>query len=413
MVSKKYEWQDGAVLADHSRKKHQILREYFFEYVITRCQIPKMERFRLAIVDGFSGGGRYKCGSPGSPLIFIEELNRATNFINANRAAQNLAPIRIDCTLILNDYELAALELLKTHLAPVLVEHVGSNEYLTVNLEYHNDEFENVYPLIKGALQKGRFRNILFNLDPCGHSQVTTDTLRDIMNSDNSTEIFYTFMIATLLTYLQKYNPTALERQLSHLSLSKYDLDTLSEQMNNRQWLGAAEHIVFSAFQKCAPFVSPFSINNPNGWRYWLIHLAGSYRARQVYNNVLHKNSKSQAHFGRSGLNMLAHDPAEEGKLYLFDMDAREEAKSQLHDDIPRVISEFGDALNMNEFYSRIYNNTPAHSDDIHSAMIDNPDIEIITQSGGSRRKASQIDIKDTIKLKTQKSFFSIFQGKN
>src|SRR5690606_7316848 len=326
-------------------------REYFYEYVITRCQTPKMERFRLAIVDGFAGGGRYKCGAPGSPLIFIQELHRAINFINANRAVQNLAPIRIECTMVLNDYEPAALDSLKTHIAPVLVEYVDSSEYLSVHIDYLNDEFEKVYPRIKEYMQRGRFRNILFNLDQCGHSHVTTETLRDIMSSDTSTEIFYTFMITALLTYLQKNNPQVLERQLAHLSINKLDLELLSEQMSNRQWLGTAENIVFSAFQKCAQFVSPFSINNPEGWRYWLIHLASSYRARQVYNNVLHKNSKSQAHFGRSGLNMLAHDPQEEGTLYLFDVNARDEAKGQLHEDIPKLVSEFGDALNMAEFY--------------------------------------------------------------
>ncbi|MCT7343239.1 hypothetical protein N5K55_29125 [Pseudomonas aeruginosa] len=133
-----------------------------------------------------------------------------------------------------------------------------------------------------------------------------------------------------------------------------------------------------------------------------------------MYNNVLHDNSKSQAHCGRSGLNMLAHDPEEEEKLtlYLFDSSAREEAKVQLLEDIPRVISEFGDALNVGDFYSRIYNHTPAHSDDIHIAMLENPDIEVVTKAGGVRRKPGQINIFDTIKLKSQKSFFFPFSIK-
>jgi len=413
MAVKQYEWEDGAVLSDHSRKKHQILREYFFQYVITRCQLPKRERFRLAVVDGFAGGGRYKCGSSGSPIIFIEELNRATRAINVHRMVQNLAPIHIECFLILNDFEQPVLDLLKQHVAPVLIEQVEPNDYLTVNIEYLNTTFEYAYPKIKELLQRGKFRNVIFNLDQYGHSHVTRGTLLDIMSSNTSTEVFYTFMISSLLTYLQKDNAKALESQLSYLSLNKFDLDALSEQMNKRVWLGAAENIVFSAFQKCAHFVSPFSINNPGGWRYWLIHLANSYRARQVYNNVLHENSQSQAHYGRSGLNMLAHDPQEEGTLYLFDTSARDEAKGQLHDDIPRVVSEFGDALSMGDFYSRIYNHTPAHSDDIHLAMIENPDIEVITKAGGPRRKATKIDVSDTIKLKSQTSFFSIFQGKN
>ena len=98
--------------------------------------------------------------------------------------------------------------------------------------------------------------------------------------------------------------------------------------MHKQTWLGTAERLVFEAFRTCAPFVSPFSVNSRNGWRYWLVHFANSYRARQVYNNILHANSSAQAHFGRSGLNMLAFNPAhEEGSLYLFDALGRQTAQ--------------------------------------------------------------------------------------
>ena len=81
------------------------------------------------------------------------------------------------------------------------------------------------------------------------------------------------------------------------------------ELLSGKEWLGAAGRIVFDRFRQCAPFVTPFAIHNPKGWRYRLIHLAASYRARQVYNDVLHDNSSQQAHFGRAGLRMLSYDP--------------------------------------------------------------------------------------------------------
>jgi three-Cys-motif partner protein len=81
VVEKPYEWADGAKLEEHSRRKHKILREYVFDYLTVRCKLPQQERFRLAIVDGFTGGGRYQCGTPGSPLIFIEELKRAVEAV--------------------------------------------------------------------------------------------------------------------------------------------------------------------------------------------------------------------------------------------------------------------------------------------------------------------------------------------
>lgn len=85
MVEKRYEWADGAVLEEHSRRKHKIHREYVFDYLTVRCNLPQQELFRLVIVDGFAGGGRYQCGAAGSPLIFIEELNRAVDVVNTQR----------------------------------------------------------------------------------------------------------------------------------------------------------------------------------------------------------------------------------------------------------------------------------------------------------------------------------------
>ena len=179
------------------------------------------------------------------------------------------------------------------------------------------------------------------------------------------------------------------------------------------RWLGAAERLVFEAFRTCAPFVSPFSINSRDGWRYWLIHFANFYRARQVYNNILHDNSSAQAHFGRSGLDMLAFDPHhEDGSLYLFDGPGRQTAQDQLLDDVPRLIAESGDVLGVADFYGHIYNSTPAHADDVHTAIINNPDIEVITPAGGKRRKTNTITVDDVLKLKAQMSF-PMFFGTN
>jgi hypothetical protein len=182
--------------------------------------------------------------------------------------------------------------------------------------------------------------------------------------------------------------------------------------MSKQEWLGAAERIVFDTFRSCAAFVSPFSIHNPEGWRYWLIHFANSYRARQVYNNVLHRNSSVQAHFGRSGLDMLAYDPSHDsGSLYLFDDTGRERARVQLLDDIPRLISQSGDAISVQDFYAAVYNITPAHSDDVDAAIFESPDTEVITPAGRERRRAGTISVGDTLRLKRQRSLFPMFRG--
>jgi hypothetical protein len=230
------------------------------------------------------------------------------------------------------------------------------------------------------------------------------------MHSYPAAEIFYTFVISSLLAFLQKDQPERLRAQLDHLGLTSNDIQALDALMSQKDWLGTAEKIVFDAFRLCAPYVSPFSINNPGGWRYWLIHFANAYRARQVYNNILHDNASLQAHFGRSGLNMLSYDPKhDEGMLYLFDISGRASAKNQLLGDIPRLIMESGDAMPVMDFYESIYNITPAHADDVHAAIIENPDLEVITPAGGERRKANTIGVDDVIKMKKQISFFPMF----
>jgi three-Cys-motif partner protein len=414
LVEKPYQWSEGATLEEHSRRKHKILREYFYEYLTVRCQVPQQERFRVAVVDGFAGGGRYRDGSAGSPIIFIEELKRAAQDVNLRRAAQELAPIEIECLLLLNDEKREVIEILKANVAPLQAEIGQNSPKLHLRVEYLNEAFESAYPKVKAMLQQGRYRSVLFNLDQCGHSNVDRKTLLDAMRSYPSAEIFYTFAIEALVAFLRKSDPVLLAAQLGSVGLDSADLQSLEGAMNNKVWLGAAERLVFEAFRVCAPFVSPFSINNPDGWRYWLIHFANFYRARQVYNNILHQNSSYQAHFGRSGLNMLVFDPShEQGMLYLFDERGRQASKGQLMEDIPRLISESGDVVGVGDFYESIYNVTPAHTDDIHAAIIENSDVEVITPGGGERRKASTIGVHDVLKLRPQRSFFPMFLKAN
>ncbi len=248
-------------------------------------------------------------------------------------------------------------------------------------------------------------------LHQCGHSKVELETITDIIASFSSAEIFYTFGITSLLTFLQKSDPKRLSKALDPLGVREADLAQLDAVMNKDAWLGAAERLVFESFKRCSKFHSPFSINNQQGWRYWLIHFASSYRARQEYNDILHQNKSAQAHFGRSGLNMLSYDVHDDSTmLYLFDEPGRIEAKKQLYDDIPRLISGYGDAINVGDFYESIYNATPAHTDDVHFAIIENPDLEVTTaDGGGERRKANTIRASDTLRLKKQLTFPKFF----
>lgn len=412
MKTEGYSWANGATLDDHSRRKHAILREYFRQYLTVRCQIAQQSKFRLAIVDGFAGGGRYSCGTAGSPILFIEELERTLDEINVRRAAQGMGTVEIDALLIFNDAQKDVTAMLRSHCAPLEAALKAKAAKLHIQIAYFSEEFETAYPGIKQLIVDGRFRNVLYNLDQYGYAGVTLATLQDILRTPSapSTEVFYTFAIETLLTYLSARDPELLKRQLAKFDITPANMSALEGIMTKNEWLGAAEHLVFDALKSCARYVSPFSIRNPKGWRYWMLHFANNYRARQEYNMVLH-GAGELAHFGRSGLHMLHYNPDQEGKLYLFDNDGRLVARDQLLQDIPRVISESGDAMPVGEFYEAAYSETPAHKDDIHAAMLSSEDLEIATPNGGVRRSANTIEVGDIIRLKNQRSFFQMFSA--
>lgn len=408
MTTKHIDWDNGAVLEEHSKKKHAILQEYFRKYLITRCQLPKQERFRLVVVDGFAGGGQYQCGAFGSPLIFIDVLIHTINEINLRRSEKLMRPIQIECLIILNDSDKNIISLLKKNIAPHLLRSENTQN-LRINVEYLSESFSIAYNNIKKILQKVRCGNVLFNLDQYSYDHVTTEVIRDIAGSWKKAEILLTFSIGSLLTFLspnKELNRVPLEPEL------KKNIDAILENdklLNKKVWLGKAEKIVFAYLKSCATYVSPFSIHNPDGWRYWLIHFANVYRARQVYNDVLHHSNSSQAHYGRVGLNMLSFDPRNDGQLYIFDDDSRKMAKESLYEDIPRLVAESGYTLLMEDFYAAAYSETPAHSEDIHDMIMENHELEVLTETGGKRRQANAIKPSDTLKLKTQKSFIFTF----
>jgi three-Cys-motif partner protein len=365
----------------------------------------------LAIIDGFSGGGRYNCGATGSPIIFIEELERTLEEINLKRSLQGFGTVEIEALLIFNDALPGVTATLKSCCEPLLAALKDRPSKLRLNVCYFSDRFEAVYPAIKELVVNGRYRSVLYNLDQYGHANVDIATLHDILRatpSAPSTEVFYTFAIEGLLTYLSGKDPALLTRQLSHLVSQPSNLNALEGLMNKTAWLGAAERLVYEALKSCAPYVSPFSIRNPKGWRYWMLHFANYYRARQVYNDILHDNGELD-HFGRSGLHMFHYNPENEGRLYMFEADDRRSARSQLLTDIPRLVSESGDAMPVGKFYETAYSATPAHTNDIHAAMLECEDMEVVTSNGGVRRKGHTILVGDTLRLKHQHSFFSMF----
>jgi hypothetical protein len=65
-----------------------------------------------------------------------------------------MAPLDIECFLILNDYEPETMDVLKSHIAPLLAEIIQNVPKLHLQVKYLSKAFEDVYPEIKGLLER-------------------------------------------------------------------------------------------------------------------------------------------------------------------------------------------------------------------------------------------------------------------
>lgn len=409
MAKRGYNWDEDVELDEHTECKLNIIEEYFREYLLERCKNPIARRFRLAIVDGFAGGGVYKGGRPGSPVIFAKTLLDTVREINEQRIAKGMPTLTVYCLIMLNDENRSAIEKLQENISPYIAMSKEKTSNVKLEIEISCEKFRTRVDHFVSMVKSHRFRSVIYNLDQYGHSAVDHSTITKLIQSASSVEVFLTYLIRPLLTYLSKTDAKLFNSQLRYLDLTVDSFDIPNNMISKKEWMGIIESTIFDHFRTCAPYVTPFSIHNPKGWRYWFMHFSKSYRARQVYNDVLHKNSSKQAHFGRAGLDMLSYNPNDKrAAQYLFDDEARGKSRDELTEDIAKKIRDGGDTAKMNDFYTEIYNETPAHSNDIHTAILGNPDLEIVTPSGNARRKISGISLQDTIRF-IQPPMFKIF----
>ena len=382
--------------------KHRIQEQYLGKYIRERCKNPHQENFRLSIVDGFAGGGAYKDGSPGSPVILANTVLQTVQGINFEREVNGRSKVNVECLMFLNDADGDAIDLLKNSMAPCVAESKESDSLVKLIPEYSIGKFESKIDMFIEKITDAKCRSVLYYLDQYGYSQVNVPTIFKLMHSAKSVEVFLTYAIDALLTYLQTNNRKALMTSLSHLDIQEGDILTDGEFVSKWGMLGKMERLVHKAFSDVAPYFSPFAIHNPGKWKYWLMHFVKNAQGRVVYNDVLHDTGGLQAHYGGPGLKMLSHNPNDErySLPFTFNESARRSSREQLYEDVVRSVCDYEGEVDVSRFLLDAYKSTPAHSDDIKTALIENPELEVVTHNGGTRRTHNNIDSTDIIKLK-------------
>lgn len=414
-----YDWGVGEkapVIKQHSIAKHEILKAYLTKYLQTLTKNRFQDTFRLTIVDGFAGGGVYRHETTGqtvfgSPLLLLETANEAARQINENR------PKKIDFKF---DYffieeNANTTEVLKSQ----LIDH-GYGPQLGQSIRLISDEFGNqAAGIIDFIKQKGRKARSIFLLDQYGYSDVPAPQIRSLLSKLPGAEVILTFAVDSFLTYA---NDSATTCQLLHKigipdCLRGRSIKEIKQ--SEKKWRLYIQSCMYRELvEKCgAPFYTPFFIRSTNGHGdYWLIHLSQHARARDVMTGIHWEKNNHFIHYGGAGLDMfqmLGYDPEEDSSFtqqdaFCFDINARQQSVSMLATQIPDLIYSAPDGLSFGELFSLTCNSSPASADIYREAvgfLIEQKDLEVINQNGGTRRSANSIHNNDQILPPVQKSF--------
>ena len=121
-------------------------------------------------------------------------------------------------------------------------------------------------------------------------------------------EVILTFATDSLIDYLSENEQTQHILENVGISLPSKTIVTAKESRDWRRTIQFALHREIPE-KTGAKFYTPFFIRSADAHRdFWLIHLSGHYRARDVMVGLHWKESTSFAHYGRSGLHMLGYD---------------------------------------------------------------------------------------------------------
>lgn len=407
---KNHEWKVGSaapLIRAHSLAKHRVVRSYLERYVEVLTANPRQDTFRLTLVDGFAGGGRYlhektKEEHSGSPLIMLEAMDAARNVAQKKRNK----PFHLDVDFFFIEKDPNVFEYLNT----VLVE---SNYRALLNDKIHpiNGEFVAKVPAIIDHIKsRGRAGRTIFVLDQFGYSDVPFPTIRKILESLGNAEIILTFATDFLIDYL-------CESEQSQALLSNIGIPlppaTISSAKQRSDWRRVIQLALHNEIQinTGAKFYTPFFIRSTDSHRdFWLIHLSGHHRARDVMVGLHWDESTNFAHYGGSGLRMLGYDPRLDEKLtkqpvFYFDDTALVSSQEELFAQLPERIYDFKDGITFDELFAKTTNESPVTSaimQNVLSKLAAAGVIEVRDRTGAKKRRPSVSHAHDVIKPSPQ-----------
>lgn len=414
MADSHHLWVPGKpppVIRPHSLAKHRVIEGYLRRYVEVLNSNPKFPEFRLTLVDGFAGGGLYRDSISqeerfGSPLLMLRAMHDSAAQIQSTRENK----FHLDAEYFFVEKSQSAVNYLTDTLRRSDYSALVGNEVKVI----HGEFVDQVDRIVSRIDERGRGKRAIFVLDQCGYAKVPIPAIRNILERLDNAEIILTFATDSLIDYLGQ-SPT-IQKILKRVGvpISPQDIKTMKE---HHDWRRAIQIFLHREIheQSGARFYTPFFIRSKDAHRdFWLIHLSGHARARDVMVAQHWKENTSFAHYGRSGLRMLGYDPDEDFTLtgqntlpgFFFDETAEASCHDALLGQVPDRLPKHSHAISFDEFFSNLTNETPATSEHLKHVLADlvrEGVIEVRDRTGEKLRQVGVRQKSDLIIRKRQK----------
>lgn len=401
----------------HSLAKHRVLREYLSRYVATLTRNLRHDGLCLTVVDGFAGGNIFRDpgtneARPGSPSIILDTL-RAASIVARERRVK---PFHFDD-------EYFFVEKLKVHFdslkATLLASEHSGRIGEGVKL-IHGGFHEHAGSILKHIKARAGGERAIYLLDQFGYSDVPFDAISEILATLKHAEVILTFASDSLINYLSGDSPPPEAARTTGINVDaltalKAGSETRSESDGNK-WRREIQLSLHADIQQKtgARFYTPFFIHCRESRRdYWLIHLSGHYRAKDVMLGLHWQLHNSFAHFGKAGLNMFGFDPKKSMQEewlpgYYFDATAEALTLDALREDLPRYLFERNDDVDFRTLFSELSNGSPATTEIFRDALrtiVADGLVSVRDKSGLKVRRGVREDT-DIITITKQKRLF-------
>lgn len=354
----------------HSKAKLEVLRQYLRAYLDRLTLNFQRDEFKLDFVDGFAGGGVFRDEDEilsGTPLIMLEESNKAMDRLNRTRTK----PLHFDHKFYFVDKKKAHTD----HLRKTLTERgyqVGNDNIVIRNGRFE-DEVDGIIEEI--ARRQPRAGRAIFLLDQTGYSHVQFSLVSRIFGALATAEVILTYAADALINFLS-LSP------VSNMASSEFTESQIRNLIEYRDGIGGralAQRALrdYIRIGTGATYDTPFFIRPRQSRRaLWFLHLSRYPTARNVMIETHWKTRNTFEHYGSGDFEMLGWDAIKDPKqinLFHFGKNEKESMKKQLLNSMPRQIARLAseEPVTVDAFRHALANETAARFLDLDEVVIE------------------------------------------